>query len=154
LENKIINFKNILEKTFSWTFYFMFLFSALLLVQLLRFWQFFCKYWVSWAQKADFEPSFKIASHFVKIIAGQATAYVPICPNCPNQLNVNRQYPIRAHCSIVTVATNKLCDLHRKSSKKSPGLGVLLHHSMATLPETTANPHSSEVLNFSDDSKG
>jgi hypothetical protein len=30
---------------------------------------------------------------------------VPIvCPNCPNQLNVNRQYPIRAHCSIVTVA--------------------------------------------------
>jgi hypothetical protein len=36
----------------------------------------------------------KRASHFVKII---------VCPNCPNQLNVNRQYPIRAHCSIVTV---------------------------------------------------
>jgi hypothetical protein len=28
----------------------------------------FCKYWVSWAQKADFEPSFRRASHFVKII--------------------------------------------------------------------------------------
>jgi hypothetical protein len=52
----------------SWTFYFMFLFSALLLVQLLRFRQFFCKYWVSWAQKADFEPCFKRASQFVKII--------------------------------------------------------------------------------------
>jgi hypothetical protein len=42
----------------------------------------------------------KRASHFVKIIVGP----VPIiCPNCQNQLNVNRQYPIRADCSIVTV---------------------------------------------------
>jgi hypothetical protein len=42
----------------------------------------------------------KRASHFVKI----RVAAVPIvCQNCPNQLNVNRQYLIRAHCSIVTV---------------------------------------------------
>jgi hypothetical protein len=43
----------------------------------------------------------KRAFHFVKIIV--ACPHRRVCSNCPNQLNVNRQYPIRAHCSIVTV---------------------------------------------------
>jgi hypothetical protein len=67
-------------------------FSALLiLLRWLTFWQ-FCKYWVSLAQKADFEPS----SYFVQIL-------LVVCQNCLNQLDVNKQSLIRAHCSIVTV---------------------------------------------------
>jgi ribosomal protein S27E len=45
-------------------------------------------------QKPDFEPS----SHFVKIL-------LVVCQNCLNQLDVNKQSLIRAHCSIVTVVT-------------------------------------------------
>jgi hypothetical protein len=51
---------------------------------------------------------FKRASHFVKIIVGP----VPIvCPNCPNQLNVNRQYPINK----IFFASNKRCFSKNKS---------------------------------------
>jgi hypothetical protein len=43
-------------------------------------------------QKANFEPS----SQFVKIL-------LVVCQNCLNQLDVNMQSLIKAHCSIVTV---------------------------------------------------
>jgi hypothetical protein len=56
----------------------------------------FCKYWVSWAQKADFEP----ISNFVQIL-------LVVCQNCRNQLDANKQCLIRAHCSIVTVNWHK-----------------------------------------------
>jgi hypothetical protein len=45
----------------------------------------------------------KRASHFVKIIVACPHRLPKLTPNCQNQLNENRQYPIRAHCSIVTV---------------------------------------------------
>jgi hypothetical protein len=57
-------------------FYLMFPFSALLLVQLLRFRQFVLNIEFHELQKADFEPS----SHFVKIL-------LVVCPNCLNQLD-------------------------------------------------------------------
>jgi hypothetical protein len=41
------------------------------------------------------------ASHFVKIIVA-CPHHLPKLPES-TQCNVNRQYPIRAHCSIVTV---------------------------------------------------
>jgi hypothetical protein len=43
----------------------------------------------------------KKASHFVKIIV----ACPHRLPKQPESTHVNRQYPIRAHCSIVTVYT-------------------------------------------------
>jgi hypothetical protein len=47
-----------------------------------------------------------------KLILNQVSSF-----NCLNQLNVNRQYPIRAHWSIVTVAVT-VCFCSRIVSKK------------------------------------
>jgi hypothetical protein len=44
----------------------------------------------------------KRASHFVKIIVA-CPHHLPKLPKLPESTQRNRQYPIRAHCSIVTV---------------------------------------------------
>jgi hypothetical protein len=51
-----------------------------------------------------------------------------ISSNCPNQLNVNRQYPIRAHCSIVTVIRpeDTRCQLSWKRCRRTPYTSIPL----------------------------
>jgi hypothetical protein len=62
---------------------------------------FFCKYWVSWAQKADFEPNFKRASHFVKIIVA-CPYHLPKLPESTQRKQAipNKGSLFYSHCGL------------------------------------------------------
>jgi hypothetical protein len=83
----------------------------------------FCKYWVSWAQKADFDPSLKRASHFVKIIVA-CPHHLPKLPESTQRKQAipNKGSLFYSHCGfIITRRLGQQC--HYEVPRAVPGPG-------------------------------